>query len=215
MIPVTLKWKKPLRDVVFPEGEIDWKTCDKEDDERRVVPLTDEFEDKKYEINLEKPKSVAMANCKTATDFRTFINRYGFPWNSDHADIWQLMSHAVDMETYLEACSAQPKERLEIALRLRERITIDADIHFSRKTGNPELALTVSTLFEFMCLEVLNAYEVGARFQKCEREQCNVGFLTGTGTGRRNTSRFCGQNCRQTKRRQLMSQQRGKRRVSK
>ncbi|ESY03875.1 hypothetical protein X753_21170 [Mesorhizobium sp. LNJC399B00] len=195
MIPVTLEWQHPLRDVTVPEGEIDWDAL--ADDERRFTPLTDEIRPRSFTlINLENPISVAMANCRTFQDFRAFINNYGFPWEKDQAEVWQLISHSKDMNRYLAACSDPPAAKLEAALLIRDRFTIESDIHFSPTTGNPELAVKVATPFEFMCLEVLYAFEVGASFQRCE--WCSNGFLTGTATGRRNTSRFCRESCRQT-----------------
>ncbi|MER9355608.1 hypothetical protein NKI61_20275 [Mesorhizobium sp. M0514] len=194
MIPVTLKWHHPLRDVVVPAGPIDWDSP--ADDQRRFTPLTDEVRPLSFTLtNLENPISVAMANCRNFQDFRTFINHHGFPWEKDKAEVWQLISNTKDLNRYLAACSHPPAAKLETALLIRERFTIESDIHFSPRTGNPELAVKVTTPFEFMCLEVLYAFEVGANFQRCER--CSNGFLTGTATGRRNTSRFCRESCRQ------------------
>lgn len=69
---------------------------------------------------------------------------------------------------------------------------IQPDMRFH--DGRPVLALPISTLYGFMLMETGLVITGGSQVMRCEH--CGAIFVTGTGTGRRNTSRYCSNRCR-------------------
>jgi hypothetical protein len=62
------------------------------------------------------------------------------------------------------------------------------------RDGAPVLTLPISTLYGFMLMETALVITGGAQVMRCDN--CSIIFVTGQGTGRRNTAKYCSNRCR-------------------
>ena len=69
---------------------------------------------------------------------------------------------------------------------------ISPDIEF--RTGKPTLTLPINSPYGFMLMETALVITGGSQVTRCSK--CGTIIVTGSGTGRRGTSRYCSNRCR-------------------
>ena len=150
----------------------------------------------------------------------SFIDQYGFlHGHGEQADVSELLSDRakfreiltayterdiIEAATQFDAASGRMTEDLAAltdderpdAFRDMDRRAsisgIKPDIHFHN--NRPVLMLPIETLYGFMLMETGLIITGGAQVLRCEH--CGAIFVTGAGTGRRNTARYCANRCR-------------------
>lgn len=144
--------------------------------------------------DLESPIALRLANCSSREDFLAFQNRFN---DLSVADLSDLQARAEEVRRCVLYSLGKAARREAGAARagvngLLGGVTIKPIIRFI--DGSPRMVLEVSTLADFMALEMAAAVEAGAVATTCSH--CQKLFLTGPFTGRRSHARFCADRCR-------------------
>jgi hypothetical protein len=142
-----------------------------------------------------------------------FVSDYGFP--REHVGVIQafegryktpsprepsqpLGSFINDREWMHKIWSAYESGDVQKAADLFRVITGGSGGHLSPdlefRNGKLSLMLPILTLYDFMLMETALVLTGGSQVSRCS--ECSTIFVTGSGTGRRGTSRYCSNRCR-------------------
>lgn len=135
-----------------------------------------------------------IANCEpTETGIRLFAGRYGPLLEHDQSvEEWQSAIKRT-RQTVKFAFAGDTKAFVKAWNREAHRLT-RAHLRFTLGTRAPILRLVPRSLHDAAIIQLGYAVAGDQRMLVCHN--CSQEFLVGTGTGRRETSRFCGTPCR-------------------
>jgi hypothetical protein len=132
------------------------------------------------------------AEVKDGASALRFLGAFGYPLSDDGWTLAPMLRAAAAMREAIAALKADDRKML---------LHLFAEAGIGRLTtelrlidGAFAIVLVPTSLLQAMWIQFAQVVVSGAAIASCE--QCGAIFPTGTGTGRRNTARFCSDSCR-------------------
>ncbi|WP_210205676.1 hypothetical protein [Pseudaminobacter salicylatoxidans] len=140
--------------------------------------------------------AIRFLNTSGDDDLVTFVSRFGLPQKlltPHQLSVASLYALKEDLEDIL-ALGAFPNsiEKAQHANGVLKFVSLAPS--FEHAGSQSKLVMRPTNLADFMIMEAVFAYEVGATLARCFH--CSKAYLTGPLTGRRSHSVYCSDRCR-------------------